>query len=501
MDTKPIWIDKSLMIDFPQLNDDLQVDVAVIGAGITGITTAEQLKRRGLKVAVLESRAVGKGTSGQSTGNLYTVTEYPNYEIEEKYDLDTVKQVVQSRKVALEYITEKINQLNIDCDFREQSMYIFENDGSIDFEKEKIIAQKTGLPCSALKNGKVPFNFNEGIEYTNQAQFNPLLYVQHLAKSIHDETCSIYENSRVLEIDEKDEHIRLKTESATVTANRVVHATHTPMGLHIQYHTTLGPYREYGIGVKLRNHIYPEGIFWGHFENKKYSVRTYTIDGEPYLLCIGSMHKVGQAKDNKAHIQELETFVRNHFEVERITHQWGGQNYKSADLLPYIGQKSAGSNQYIATGFSTAGLIYGTLAGMLLADEISGTENPFSELYKASRHQPLKAANKFAKENLNVAAQMIKDFTFPGFDSKDLGVEMGEGKVMQVDGKKLAVYKDKVGKVTALSAICPHMGCTVHWNNAEESWDCPCHGSRFDISGSVIEGPAFHGLERTKSSI
>ncbi|MDN3724137.1 FAD-dependent oxidoreductase [Aequorivita sp. SDUM287046] len=498
METKPIWSEKSIKTNFPQLNKNIRVDVAIIGAGITGITTAEQLKKHGHKIAVLESRAVGKGTSGQSTGNLYAVTEYPNYEIEEKYDLETVNKVVQSRKAALDYITNNISQFNIDCDFQERSMFIFENDGDIDFDKEKSVAQKIGLPFTALKNGRIPFNFNEGIEYPNQAQFNPLLYIQHMAKHLHDEKCSIYENTRVLEIDEKDEHIILKTETATVTANYVIHATHTPMGLHIQYHTTLGPYREYGIGVKLRNNQYPEGIFWGHFENKKYSVRSYILNDEPYLLCIGSMHKVGQAKDNKEHIRELETFVKHHFEVERITHRWGGQNYKSADLLPYIGQKSAGSKQYIATGFSTDGLIYGALAGMLLADEINEKKNPFAELYKASRHQPLKAASKFAKENLNVAAQLIKDFSMPGFDSKDVDLELGEGKIVQVDGKKMAIHKDEIGSITKLSAICPHMGCTVHWNNAEKSWDCPCHGSRFDAAGCVIEGPAFHGLAKIK---
>ena len=496
METKPIWSENSINTDFPKLVDNINVDVAIIGAGITGITAAEQFKKHGYKIAVLEAREVGKGTSGQSTGNLYSVTEYPNYEIVEKYDSETLKLVLESRKDAMQFISDTVKRLNIDCDFREQSMFIFGNDDSIDFEKEILIADKIGLPFFPLQEENFPFNYKEGIQYLHQAQFNALLYVQHLAKHIEDESCRIYENSRVLEIEEKDEEVIIKTDSAIVSAKYVVHATHTPLGLQMQYHTTLGPYREYGIGVKLRNDTYPEGIFWGHYENKKYSVRSYKIDNEPYLLCIGSMHKVGQAQDNKEHIQELETFVRQHFEVESVTHQWGAQNYKPADLLPYIGQKSTGSKQYIATGFSADGLVYGVLAGMLLADELSGKKNPYAELYKASRHQPLKAAKKFAKENLNVAAQMIKDVTLPGFDDKEVDVQLGEGKVLQVYGKKLAIYKDKAGKVITLSAICPHMGCTVHWNNAEESWDCPCHGSRFDTSGCVIEGPAFHGLEK-----
>lgn len=496
MKTQPIWNEKSLEIHFSALEHDIEVDVAIIGAGITGITTAELLKNRGLKIAVLESRKVGIGTSGQSTGNLYTLTEYLNNEIQDKYDLETVKKILESRRFGLEVIRKHVEQLNIDCDFQEQSMFVFGNDGNIDFEREIDIAEKVGLPFLPLQQETIPFRFNRGIEYLKQAQFNPLRYVQHLANHIHDERCTIYENSRVLEIEEEDDHCILKTEVTKVKAKYVVHATHTPMGLQIQYHTTLGPYREYGIGVKLKNGPYPEGIFWGYYEDQKYSVRSYMVNEDPYLLCIGSMHKVGQAKNNKEHIQELITFVEQNFEVESITHQWGGQNYKPADLLPYIGQKSSDSRQYVATGFSADGLVWGVLAGNILADEINGLDHPYAELYKASRHQPLKAAKKFAKENLNVAAQMIKDFSVPDLDYKKL--EMGEGKVIQVDGEKVAIYKDEVGNLTALSAICPHMGCTVHWNNAEESWDCPCHGSRFDKTGCVIEGPAFHGLDGKK---
>ena len=496
MKTGPIWKTESSKTDFPQLTDDLNVDIAIIGGGITGITTAQLLKKKGYSIAVLESRRVGQGTSGQSTGNLYAVTEYPKADIEEKYDLKTLKEVVESRNTALDFIKNTIQQFNIDCDFHHRSMFIFENDGKVDIDKEIDLAKEIGIQFSPLQDNQFPFPFNKGIEYLDQAQFNPLRYVQQIAKHIHGGNCNIYENTRVIEIEEEAGYIELKTEQTTVRAKYVVHATHTPMGLQVPFHTNLGPYREYGIGIKLKGNQYPNGIYWGYFGNKKYSVRSYTIDNEPYLICVGNMHKVGQADNNHEQIRDLIDFVSNNFEVDHITHQWGGQNYKSADLLPYIGAKSKGSNQYIATGFSTDGLVYGVLAGKLIADEIMGTSNPYMELYKASRHQPLKAAKKFTKENLNVAAQLIKDMPLPGFDSKDIELKREEGKVVQVDGKKLAIYKDSVGSITALSAVCPHMGCIVNWNSAEHSWDCPCHGSRFNITGSVIEGPAFNGLDK-----
>ena len=227
-----------------------------------------------------------------------------------------------------------------------------------------------------------------------------------------------------------------------------------------------------------------------------YSIRSYTVNNESHLIAVGCMHKVGQAKSNQDHIDSLLDFVKAHFKVTSVTHTWGGQNYKPADMLPYIGEKNKGSRQYVATGFSTDGLIYGTLAAMIISDGISGAEHPYYELFKASRHQPLKAAKNVIKENLNVAYQLLQDFTVTGIANDVEDLRPGEGKIVQKGAKKIAVHKDTNGNLNVLSPICPHMGCIVHWNNAEESWDCPCHGSRFDCTGNIIEGPAFHGLER-----
>jgi len=279
-----------------------------------------------------------------------------------------------------------------------------------------------------------------------------------------------------------------------VIAKHLIHATHTPKGLNIQYDTTLGPYREYGIAAKLENDDYPEGIFWGYFSGDKFSIRSCQRGEEKFLLCVGQPHKVGQAGHNQDHVEDLIQFLQKRFKIKEITNVWGGQNYKPADLLPYIGRKSSGSNQFVATGFSTDGLVYGTLAGMIISDAINGEENAYSEIFKASRHQPLKAAKKFVKENLNVGKQFVKDLPFL---LKKEGKELlpDEGLVTKSDGKRIAVYKNKEGKYKVHSAVCPHFGCVVHWNNVEKSWDCPCHGSRFDVCGKVIEGPSLESLE------
>lgn len=497
MKNEPIWRIKTDPVQFPKLEVNYDVDVAIIGGGITGITLAYLLKRTGLKVALLEARKVGKGTTGQSTGNLYVLTEYSLKELQSKYDTATLRRIILSRREAMNLIEKNILDLKIDCDFKRETMYIFEKNNSISIKEEKEIAKDLPMEFLRIHDPEFPFSFDSGIAFPDQAQINPLKYVETLAKETQDETCLIFENSRVVKIEEKNDFILLHTEDVRMQAKKVIHATHTPLDLHIQYHTALGPYREYGIAAKLNSGRYPEGIFWGHFGDKKFSVRTYSPNNDPHLICVGSMHKGGQAKDHQAHMDALKDFLSSHFDVAEITHQWGGQNYKPADLLPYIGRLTSNSNQYVATGFSTDGLVYGTLAAIILCDEILERRNAYSELYKASRHSPIKAAGKVISENLNVVKHLIGDSLKKGIEMQAEDLYPTQGKLLELDEGKFAVYKDAEGEITILSPICPHMKCTVQWNDAEKSWDCPCHGSRFDIYGKVIEGPSLEGLANT----
>lgn len=495
MTSKPIWNIKPIPLHYSQIDRDLSVDVTIIGGGITGITTAQFLKDKGLNVAVLEGRKIGQGTTGQSTGNLYVLTEYHLTDLHSKYDIDVLQKVINARGEAINHIRQNVANYNLDCEFKSQPMYVFQTEETMDMDKELQLASDLGLGARELKDPDFLFKYQKGLMLPDQAQFNPLAYTQQLAAHIADDNCQIFENSCVVAIDEDGNLLKIKTVTHTVSSKYVVHATHTPKGLQVQYHTALGPYREYGIGVKLTDNKYPEGIFWGNFKNRKYSIRTFGAPDNPYLICVGSMHKVGQAEDNRNNIQELKEFVQQHFNVEQITHEWGGQNYKAADMLPYIGQMSSGSHEYIATGFSTDGLVYGTLAAKLISDHILNLPNPFADTFKAHRHQPFKAAKNFTKENINVVGKLVGDYFKKGASEDIDNLQPDQGKLLQLEEGKYAVYKTVKGNTVILSPICPHMGCTVHWNKAEKSWDCPCHGSRFDTYGNVIEGPAFHGLK------
>ncbi len=493
--TNPIWNINSSETNFKSLNREISADVVVIGGGITGITTAQLLKERGFHVVLVEAMRVGQGTTGQSTGNLYALTEYSLQELKKKHNTEIVKKVIDARTETIRFIRDNVDKYKINCDLKSQSMYLFEFEYGVEIEKERDLATEIGLVTQPITDLDFPFPYREGMVLENQMQLNPLTYTQELAQRINGNNCQIYEETTVLEINEEADYISIKTDKATIKAKYVVHATHTPKGLLPLYHSSLGPYREYGIAVKLKNEAYPQGIFWAHYNNKKYSIRSYNNELNPYLICVGSMHKVGQAEDNRENVKELEKFVNTHFEVDTITHSWGGQNYKPADLLPYIGRKTKDSKQFVATGFSTDGLVYGTVAARIIVDEISEIENPYADLFKANRHQPIKAAGKFIKETVDVVGELVGDYFRKGEDPNVTNLLLGEGKLLQYDDGKYAVYKDEQGKISVLSPICPHMGCTVHFNHLEKSWDCPCHGSRFDTDGQLIEGSAFHGLK------
>lgn len=499
MTTQPIWKAFSTASNFQSLNKDITVDTAIIGGGITGLATALELSAAGQQVAVLEALKIGGGTTSQSTGNLYSTVDTKLHVIKEKYDLETVKKVVASRQKALEQIAAYVMQYNIDCDFRRQPFYIYGTEENKDMvEQEAQVARDAGLEVDTFTNGQIPYPHGAAFTIANQAQYNPSRFIQGLA-TVVDQVCQLYENTKVTEIEEADGFYSLITAQGTVRAKHIVHATHSPKGVKL-WHTLLGPYREYGIACKVRNLQHAEGIFWGYHGEKqdKFSTRTYTRDGQTFLLVIGKPHKVGQKEHNYESIAELEAFARQHFVVEEIAYSWGGQHYRPADGLPYIGRDGNDSESYIATGYSTDGLVWGVVAAKVITDLIMGRENELAELYDPTRKNMAKSAKEFLKENMNVAGQIAKDWlAIPesGFDH----LAPGEGEIVTYEGSKIAAYKGMDGNVVACSAVCPHMGCIVHFNKAEKSWDCPCHGSRFELDGSVIEGPVLHALKKIET--
>ncbi len=498
MEHTVLWKHDAEQVRFAPLSENITVDVAIIGAGITGITTGYLLAKEGKKVAILEALRVGGGTTGSSTGNLYALIDEMLHKMENKFDTKTMQEIAVSRTQAICQIEALIREFNIDCDFHKRSWFLFsetpEDDKTV--EKEYHACISSGLDAYTMKNQFLPFETSLALRVDHQAQFNPVKYMRALAEKTVEAGCSIHihECTKVVEIEEGETSVLTTDKGFKVTAGHIVHATHTTKGI-MMIQTFLGAYREYALAVKLKSGSYPEGIFWAFNKPHHHSMRSYTDEnGEQYLLILGEPHKVGQEEDNERCFDRLEAYVRERFDVEEVVYRWGAQHYKSADGLPYIGRKFSGSQTYIATGFSTDGLVYGTLSAMIITDLIIGRKNQWAEMYDPGRHTPLKSAERFIRENVNVAVQYIKDIVFNP-DSEELSeIANGDAKTIELEGEKYGAYRDKLGMVHIVSVVCTHMKCTLNWNQAEKSWDCPCHGSRFNYDGKVIEGCAIKDL-------
>ncbi|MGJ0482947.1 MAG: FAD-dependent oxidoreductase [Methylomicrobium sp.] len=495
-----LWKDDAETSSYAPLQNDLNVDVAIVGGGITGVTAAHLLARKGKSVALLEAMRVGGGTTGFSTGNLYTTVEEQLHTIQSKFDQETLQAVAASRTAAVRHIENTVREFAIDCDFHRRPWRLISETETADkiLEKEYKACLDVGLDAFLDSNTPLPFNISKALRVEGQAQFNPMQYVKALAAQTQKAGCLIFEHTPVLRIKEGSPNI-LSTKNGTVSANRVIHATHSPKGVRV-VHALMGAYREYAIAVKLNSGSYPEGIFWIINKPDQYSIRSYTSrNGEKYLLVLGEPHKVGHKKDNEICFQNLETYIRTRFDVKSVDYQWSAQNYKSADGLPYMGVINDKTGVYIATGFATDGLTYGTLAAMIISDLILGNKNPWSLLYDPRRHNPLKSAGRVIKESAHVLMHYMSDLPYLAEAKSVAGILPGEGKTMVIKGEKFAVYRDEAGDLHQVSAVCTHMKCIVNWNEEAKSWDCPCHGSRFTVDGEVIEGPATINLPKRET--
>lgn len=501
MDNLSLWesiSDKA--VTYPKLSQNLEVDVAIIGAGITGITAALQLVNAGKKVVILEADRVGSGTTGFSTGNLYVPVQPYFQNIVNKFDLQTAKIIAQSRQFAIDYIEKNIQEKNISCNFSRRPWFLYTSETEkIPFlTKEVDVFKKMDFTIDYTTTLPLSLKFKKAAVLQNQARFNPLQYVRALAADLEKNNCKIFENSRVLSIEEKNV-CTLKTADAKVTAKNVLIATHTPIGINpIQLFTA--PYRSYVVAVHVKDNIYPEGHFWD-LDASHHAICTHATKptNHPDLLLIaGSHHRTGQGKNMRLHYEELETYMRKHFAISEIAYRWSAQHYQAADDVPYIGLANHfAKHTYMATGFFADGLVYGTLAGIIISDLMQRKSNQLAETYNAQRFTPAASATFVIKESSNIFLQYLKDY--PLLTSKKYNdIKIGEGKIVEIDSEKYAVSRDHTDQLHIVSAVCTHMKCIVNWNNAEKTWDCPCHGSRFTQTGKVIEGPAKMDLEKKK---
>jgi glycine/D-amino acid oxidase-like deaminating enzyme/nitrite reductase/ring-hydroxylating ferredoxin subunit len=493
MNTTSVWRGTAPEAAFPALQETISADVAIVGGGITGVTLALNLAEEGISVVLLEARDVGFGSTGNSTGNLYETVSRGVHRMVDRWGSDVAHAVTTARRSAVDQIEQRVRQFDIACGFRRCWLhrYATSENAQASVENEYQASRKAGLPAHLEKTLPAPFASPYGsvLVLENQAQFHPQAYVRELARQAAAKGCLIFENSVVLEVDTDQRVVR--TANGKVAAREIVFATHTPKGVHLVQAEMIAN-REYGLATPIEKDAFPAGIFWGSGV-ARLSVRNVEVDDAAFLVCVGEEHKTGQ-EDAILSLDRLETAASAHFDIREIAFRWSAQNYSAADGLPYIGRDA--TDCFIATGFETDGLVYGTLAASLIRDLIAGRDNLFAPVVKASRFAPLKGAKGIAEETASVLKSLVKDYVTDG-DKISLSQLMpGNGAIVKVENESLAVYRDQNGALFAVSPVCTHMKCKVHWNGVETSWDCPCHGSRFSPDGSVLEGPAVEPLQR-----
>src|SRR5687768_16184564 len=493
MNTTSIWRATAPKTGFPMLKEEATADVVIVGGGITGITLALNLVEQGTSVILLEARDIGCGSTGNSTGNLYETLSRGIHAIVDRWGEDVAHAVSTARREAVEEIDHRVRQFDIPCGFRRCPLYRYATSASAqaNIENEYQSSLKAGLTMHFEKTLPAPFEPPHGpaLVLNNQAQFQPQAYVEGLAREAASRGCRIFENSMLLEVDTDQRVVR--TANGKVTAREIVLATHSPKGVHL-VQAEMIVNREYGLATRVPKGSFPPGIFWGSGD-ERLSVRNVDVDEESFFVCVGEEHKTGQ-QDTNISLDRLESAANGNFNVPEVEFRWSAQNYSAADGLPYIGRDA--TDCFIATGFETDGLTYGTVAASLIADQIAGRDNVFAPIVKASRFSPLKGAKGVAEETVTVLKSLVKDYVTERESIPLSQLRPGKAAMVKFENESLAAYRDPDGTLFAVSPVCTHMKCKVHWNGVENSWDCPCHGSRFAPDGTVIEGPATEPLRQ-----
>lgn len=496
--TKPpqsFWMASIPNIDYPTLNEDLKVDVAIVGGGITGILCAFLLEKEGLKIAIVEADRILQGTTGHTTAKITSQHGLIYSKIKNQLSEELAWQYADANESSIRMIEKIAKENDIECDFVPQSAYVYTlQDKYVDkILDEANIASSLGIRASYLEEIPLPYPIKAAVRFDNQAQFHPRKFLLPLAKKITDNGVQIFEQSRIVDIEEDGNYVLISNQGKKIIAEKVIIASHYPFyNKHGLYFTRIYPERSYVIAIKAKQN-YPGGMYITA-EDPGRSLRSQSSDDGELVFIGGEHHKTGQGVDTVNHYEALVDFANGVYTVEDIPYRWSTQDCMTLDGLPYVGHFTSNTpNLYIATGYGKWGMTNSMSSSRILRDLIIDGKSAWLDVYNPSRETLKASAKNFVVENLNVADKLIEGKISPL--PQKVNIKPGEGKIIEANGQRAGAYRDERGTLHVVDTTCTHMGCELNWNSAEKSWDCPCHGSRFTYEGDVIEGPALRPLD------
>ncbi len=487
---RSFWVATTPSSSYRPLDADLSVDIAVIGAGIVGITAAVLLRVTGREVALIEAGRIAAGVTGHTTAKVSSLHTLIYDELTRAFGEDAARVYGEANEAGIAEIRRLVGEYAIDCELEVAAAHTFAaaEDDAEAIEREVEAALAAGLPASHLADPPVPFETFGAVRFDRQAQFHPRKYLLALVEQLQATGGLVYEQSRIVDV-EAGQPSRLTTEAGhVVTATDVIVATHAPILDTKLLPARASVHRGYAMALEAGEQL-PEGMFISA-SSPSHSVRVAPFEEREVLIVSGEGHPVGEPGEHGAreNWEKLQRWATDQLGAGHVLYRWSTQDLYSLDRLPFIGALDKKSRIFTAAGFGGWGMTGGTAAAMLLRDLVEETENPWAELYDPGRFE-LKAVPALARKGAHDAKRLVADRL--GTKGNDIGpIDAGSGQIVKLDGEHLAVSRTHDGTLHAVSAVCTHLGCIVSWNDAEHSWDCPCHGSRFAPTGTVLHAPA-----------
>lgn len=485
-----LWVSTTTTPGYPALGRDIEADVIVVGSGITGLSTARLLAGRGMRVVVLEARKLCSGVTGYTTAKVTALHSTIYSKLSKTWGDETAAVYAAANQAAIAKVRDLVEVDGIDCDLHEASAYTYaeSNEHLPEIEAEVDAARRAGLAASFTTETELPYEVQGAVRLDGQARFHPSRYCLGLAEALIRDGGLIFADSPAQSLD--SEAATVTTNQATAKGGAVVVATQIPFVNAGGHFARMTPSRSYAMA--LRPATEPVHDMYISVDEPTRSIRS---TGDGYLIVGGEGHPVGEDSDTTRRYDALEQWSSERFPEASIDFRWSAQDYRSADGLPYIGRLSSGASRvFVATGFAKWGMTNGTVAAMIISDLIEGTPNDWADTFDSTRIAPVQGLRGVLAGNLEVAKHFVGD-RIGSVDRSDASeLQPGSGAVVSLNGEKVAAFRDDNGQIHAVSATCTHLGCQVSFNTAERSWDCPCHGSRFDVDGHVLQGPAIKEL-------